>query len=297
MELTIQKSAKYCFIKNCFAKILALSFAISVVAHAVESTLDTTSKNTNIKEEQVFPINFYSDSTTMDGVTREIKNCGNAKINQGDIILLADCLVAKKNDGGDYKYFKATGKPASLEITDKIKNEYLFLSADNIFYDVLKREFTATNNAKLILSSGKNSQSSPDRLNIQSHKIIIQNKSDKDRMIEAEGAPVELAIRSEGDIELNAKSLYLSFSTDTSELNLMDKVEAELALGKITAGEFKYNHKTKQSSFKKAKDGGQIEIVQNPKSETQKQEKNPNLQPNSKTETETETETETRDNN
>ena len=230
--------------------------------NAEENVSDNNSVN-----QKTFPINFYSDNTTMDGITREIKNCGNARINQGDINLLADCLVAKKKENGDYQYFKATGNPASVEVFDRVKKEYFYLSAQRIFYDVVAKEFTATEDAKLVLSNGTNSLTSENRLNIQSQEIILKNQSEKQRMIEAKGSPVKLAIRSEGDIELNAKSLYLSYSTSTTELNLRNEVEAELALGKITAGTFKYNHTTKQSSFKKA-DGKQIEIVQNPKKET-----------------------------
>lgn len=211
-----------------------------------------------------FPINLNSDTTTMDGNTREIENCGNARISQGDINLLADCIVAKKGEKGEYEYFEAIGTPASLEMFDQVKKEYLFLSANKIFYRVMEQNFVATGLANLVLSSGKNSEDSPDRLNIQSNEIIIKSNSKKQRMIEAKGVPVNLAIRSEGNIELNAKSLYLSYSTETNELNLLEKVEAELALGKITAGEFRYNHRTKQSSFKKAPDQ-QIEIVQNQK--------------------------------
>ncbi len=230
---------------------------------SIESTLEET----KLEVQATFPINLNSDTTTMDGITREIKNCGDARISQGDINLLADCIVAKKGAGNDYEYFEAKGTPASLEIFDPVKKEYLFLSANRIFYDVRKQNFIATGFANLVLSSGKNSKTSPDRLNIQSNEIVVKNESEKNRMIEAKGAPINLAIRSEGNIELNAKSLYLSYSTVTNELKLLENVEAELALGKITAGEFRYNHRTKQSSFKKAK-GQQIEIVQNQKSDS-----------------------------
>ena len=219
----------------------------------LDSSIESTQEEPKLEVQATFPINLNSDTTTMDGITREIKNCGNARISQGDINLLADCIVAKKGAKNDYEYFEAKGTPASLEIFDRVKKEYLFLSANRIFYDVRKQNFIATGSANLVLSSGKNSKTSPDRLNIQSNEIVVKNKSEKQRMIEAKGVPVNLAIRSEGNIELNAKSLYLSYSTVTNELNLLEKVEAELALGKITAGEFRYNHRTKQSSFKKAK--------------------------------------------
>jgi len=226
------------------------------------SSIESTLEEPKLEVQTTFPINLNSDTTTMDGITREIKNCGDARISQGDINLLADCIVAKKGAGNEYEYFEATGAPASLEIFDRVKKEYLFLSANRIFYDVRKQNFIATGFANLVLSSGKNSKNSPDRLNILSNEIVVNNESEKNRMIEAKVIPVNLAIRSEGNIELNAKSLYLSYSTVTNELNLLEKVEAELALGKITAGEFRYNHRTKQSSFKKAP-GIQIEIVQN----------------------------------
>ncbi|MFT6734027.1 MAG: lipopolysaccharide transport protein LptA [Polaribacter sp.] len=216
--------------------------------------------------QPIVPINLNSDTTTMDGISREIKNCGNARISQGDINLLADCIVAKKGAKGEYEYFEAIGTPASIDIFDRVKKEHLFLSASKIFYEVIKGSFVATGSADLVLSSGQKNEDSPDRLNIQSNQIIIENNLEKQRMIKAKGTPVHLVIRSEGNIELNAKSLYLSYSTKTNELSLLDKVEAELALGKITAGEFRYNHRTKQSSFKKAK-GEQIVIVQNPKAD------------------------------
>ena len=187
---------------------------------SIESALEETP----LDVQATFPINLNSDTTTMDGITREIKNCGDARISQGDINLLADCIVAKKGAKNDYEYFEAKGTPASLEIFDRVKKEYLFLSANRIFYDVRRQIFTATDSANLVLSSGKNSKTSPDRLNIQSNEIVIKNESEKNRMIEAKGAPVNLAIRSEGNIELNAKSLYLSYSTVTNELNLLEKV-------------------------------------------------------------------------
>ncbi|PCI72887.1 MAG: hypothetical protein COB38_02820 [Gammaproteobacteria bacterium] len=242
----------------------SISEELNPVSENQGSSIESTQEEPKLEVQSTFPINLNSDTTTMDGITREITNCGNARISQGDINLLADCIVAKKGTKNEYEYFEATGTPASLEIFDRVKKEYLFLSANRIFYDVRNQNFVATGSANLVLSSGKNSKTSPDRLNIKSNEITIKNESEKQRMIEAKGVPVNLAIRSEGNIELNAKSLYLSYSTVTNELNLLEKVEAELALGKITAGEFRYNHRTKQSSFKKAK-GQQIEIVQNQK--------------------------------
>ncbi len=249
--------------------IILVTFSILSLSAEPNQSGFINENNKNIVQaiEPTFPINLDSDTTTMDGISREIKNCGNARISQGDIELLADCIVAKKGDKGDYEYFEATGIPASMKIFDNVKKEYLFLSAERIFYDVMKQKFIATGTANLVLSSGKNSAESSDRLNIQSNEIIIKSESEKQRMIEAKGTPVNLSIRSEGNLELNAKSLYLSYSTETNELNLLEKVEAELALGKITAGEFRYNHRTKQSSFKKAKDE-QIRIEQNQKLDT-----------------------------
>jgi lipopolysaccharide transport protein LptA len=203
-------------------------------------------------------ISLKSDHSKMDGKTGILEYCGHAVLTQGPLVIEAECITGKKSDTG-YEFITAKGSPAILQQSNSLKQETLLVKADLIEYKIPQLKFVMTKNAELKLTRKKE-----DSIEIKASFISIDNRAAPDRDISAKGSPLSIELVKDGKTDLKANSKDLHFNTGSSNLELSEQVVANLELGKITAGIFRYNAETKVSSFEKS-DTSQVEIVQTKK--------------------------------
>lgn len=206
-------------------------------------------------------IKLNSDHSEIDGKSGAFKHCGNAILKQQGMTIKAECLIGEKSANGDYRFISAEGNPAELIQTSGDKNESLNLKAKLIKYRVPESLFVVKGKAQLVLLSNNN-----DRLSIQADEIQLDNKQTQERSIAAKGKPLAIELIKSDVTDLKAEARELKYNTKTHDLVLTTEVQANLALGQISAGLFKYNSETKVSSFEKS-DDSQIEIIQTAKEE------------------------------
>jgi len=218
-----------------------------------------SSEELNNDNQKSQNITLNSDSFDLDGKTGIFKHCGNATLTQLGLSIVANCLTGKKLKDGNYEFIVAQGNPAQLTQTSQVKNETLNVSANIIEYIIPNQQFNIIENAALKIVSDKR-----DSIEITANKIQLDNKSPENRDITATGKPLRIELLELGKTDLKAEAKKLHFNTQNSDLELSDDVVAHLELGQISAGIFKYNSKTKISSFKKS-DDQQVEIIQKKK--------------------------------
>jgi lipopolysaccharide transport protein LptA len=216
------------------------------------------SQNINGAEE-INSIHLNSNHSKLNGLTGMFEHCGNAVLKQKNLMLKADCLIGKKSKNGKFEYIIAKGNPAKLSQLNDIKQESLNVTANIIEYKVPVQQFLISQNAILKLSNNKE-----DSLEINAHKIRLNNQQEQSQKIEATGNLLKIELVKSGNMDLKAQSKSLKYNTGTSKLILSKDVTAELELGQITAGIFKYNSETKESSFERS-NKEQIEIIQTKK--------------------------------
>ena len=204
-------------------------------------------------------INLRSDNSISSGKTGIFELCGNAELRQLNMLITADCLVGKRREDGSYEYISATGKPAVLKQINEIKYDRLMVTANEITFFVPEQRFVIRENSKLEIENAAN-----DSIKVTAEEIELDNKIETQRKISAKGTPLEIEIKKKGNTDLKATSKNLKFDTGTSAFELNSDVIANLELGQISAGEFKYNSENKESSFTRSSEE-QIEIIQKKK--------------------------------
>ncbi|MBV1908518.1 MAG: hypothetical protein KUG78_04310 [Kangiellaceae bacterium] len=219
------------------------------------------SLDTNAEDELVIDdtIHMNADNSEQNGITKITKLCGNALLKQLNLVISADCLVGKQREDNTYEYISATGNPATLTQVNLKKNETLSVQANGIKYLVSEQRFVIQENAVLAIENRQF-----DSVRVTAELIELDNKVESNRTIIAKGKPLGIELKKLGQTELNATSKNMNFNTGTSKLELSQDVIANLELGKITAGEFKYNSETKESSFNRSSNE-QVEIIQKKK--------------------------------
>lgn len=201
---------------------------------------------------------FYlaSDSSRIDGINGIFEYKGHAQYKEPGLSINADHLIGRKDKKGQFKSFTAYGSPAIFSQINPQTGDRLELKANVIKYYIIKQQLTAEINASLLQQS-KNK----DTLTIKASKITVKNQSSQQRQISGNGKPLVLTVVNNGQQELTASANQLLIKSESEGLLLTGDVIAKQQAGTVSAGSFRYNRKTKISSFEKS-NAQQVEIIQ-----------------------------------
>jgi len=233
--------------------IIILLFAISLWPVSDNVLADKQQTNVVLKQGQFY---LASDSSRIDGLNGIFEYKGHAQYREPGIKINADHLIGRKDKKGQFKSFTAYGSPAIFVQLNPQTGDRLELKANVIKYFIQQQQLVAEINANLLQLS--NNQ---DSLNIQASKISIKNQSSHHPEINGQGNPLILTVLDNGHQELSASASQLVIKSGSEDLLLKGKVIAKRQAETVSAGSFRYNRKTKISSFEKSHTG-HVEIIQ-----------------------------------